>query len=195
MSEPRDDRLEFVREAADDEPLDATPLERLPELFDRAAPEGLDRLLEAVSLPPLRYAPFYGRLSALWDVPEAEVQSVLERSRDPQAWRKPGLPGLMVVDVDGGPRLGGADAKLVRFSPGFRFPNHRHPGYEAVFVLEGSYTESTGRVVGPGDLHEMQAGTEHHFTVARDEPCIAASVQAGLEFTGMVMRLLSKVFG
>ena len=99
------------------------------------------------------------------------------------------------IDVAGGPRTQGAEAKLVHFKPGFRFPRHRHPGHEAIFVLEGSYTDSSGRVVGPGDLHEMQPGSEHSFRVSRSEPCIAASVQAGREFTGVFMRILSKLFG
>jgi anti-sigma factor ChrR (cupin superfamily) len=76
-----------------------------------------------------------------------------------------------------------------------RFPKHRHVGHEAVLLLDGSYTESSGRAYGAGDLHEMQAGSEHSFVIAKSEPCIAASVQGGLEFTGVVMRLLAKLVG
>jgi putative transcriptional regulator len=174
--------------------LDATPLARLPELLDRAAAAGLSRLMAEVDELPLRYAPFYDQLATLWDIPEANVVTVLERARDPLAWRKTPLPGLRVIDVDGGPNTAGAESKLVRFNPGFRFPRHRHPGHEAIFVLEGSYTDSSGRIVAPGDLHEMQPGSEHSFRVSPDEPCIAASVQAGREFTGPIMRILSKLF-
>lgn len=117
---------------------------------------------------------------------------VLERARQPEAWRKTPLPGLRLLDVQGGPRVAGADVHLVRFSPGMRFPKHRHPGDEALFVLEGSYRDSGGRHVGPGELHEMAAGTEHGFVVARAEPCVAASVQRGREFTGWLIRFLSK---
>lgn len=192
MSERRPDLPEFLRDLDDD----AEVAGRLPELLTaRPSPSGLSRLLDAVEEQPLRYAPFIGRLSTLWDVPEAEVESVLVRSRDPLAWRKTPLPGVRVIDVQGGPRTAGAEAKLVRFAPGFRFPRHRHPGYEAVFVLEGSYTDSSGRLVAPGDLHEMTSGSEHSFRVAKHEPCYAASVQAGLEFTGPIMRVLAKIFG
>ncbi|HEY3494119.1 MAG TPA: cupin domain-containing protein [Polyangiaceae bacterium] len=160
-----------------------------------ANPEATARLLSAVEALPLRYAPFFARIAALWDLPEADVVAILDRSRDPEAWRKSKLPGLRLIEIPAGERCRGADVHLVRFSPGMRFPRHRHPGAEALFVLEGSYRDTSGRVVGPGDLHEMLPGSEHGFLVAREEPCIAASVQYGREFTGFLMRILVRVFG
>ena len=150
------------------------------------------RLAVEIEELPLRYAPFDERLGALWDLGPTGVVSVLERARQPDAWRKTALPGLRLIDVQGGPAVSGADVHLVRFSPGMRFPKHRHPGDEALFVLEGSYKDSSGRRVAPGELHEMPAGTEHGFVVARGEPCVAASVQRGREFTGWLIRFLSK---
>jgi predicted ChrR family anti-sigma factor len=199
MKHERRDWPEFVREAAegsDTDAMGASEALRLAELLEAKndAP-GLDRLLNSVGDLPLRYAPFYDRLSTLWDLPESSVIDVLERSRDPLNWRKLALPGVKVIDVAGGPNTAGAEARLVHFSAGLRFPKHRHPGHEAIFVMEGSYTDSEGRLVGPGDLHEMKPGTEHSFKIANDEPCIAASLQAGLEFTGPVMRILVKLFG
>jgi predicted ChrR family anti-sigma factor len=203
VKQERPDWPEFLREAVENDDTQVSHAKdalRLGELLEAQrgaignAP-GLDRLLNAVDQLPLRYAPFYDRLSTLWDLPESGVVEVLERSRDPLAWRKVALPGLKVIDVTGGPNTAGAEARLVHFSAGMRFPKHRHPGHEAIFVLEGSYTDSGGRSVGPGDLHEMKPGTEHSFKIAHDEPCIAASLQAGLEFTGPLMRILTKVFG
>lgn len=173
---------------------------------DRAAIAELHRLLEPsepstsvgarlaseIEELPLRYAPFFDRLGVHWDLPVDDVVAVLERAKSPEAWRKTALPGLRVLDVRGGERVRDADVHLVRFAPGMRFPRHRHPGDEALFVLEGSYRDSTGRIVRPGDLHEMRAGSEHGFVVARREPCVAASVQRGREFTGWLIRFLSK---
>lgn len=203
MKHERPDWPTFLREAVEHDDTQVPEVKealRLGELIEAqqgtlGKPPGLDRLLGAVDQLPLRYAPFYDRLSTLWDLPESGVAEVLERSRDPLAWRKVALPGLKVIDVAGGPNTAGAETKLVHFSAGMRFPKHRHPGHEAIFVLEGSYTDSEGRTVGPGDLHEMKPGSEHSFKIARDEPCIAASLQAGLEFTGPLMRILTKVFG
>ena len=195
MSGDRRDVPDFLRDAeGDGEALDATPLVHLPELLASAVPSGLGRLMADVEQLPLRYAPFFERLSALWDIPETNVIALLERARDPLAWRKTPLPGLRVIDVEGGPLTAGAESKLARFKPGLRFPRHRHPGREAILVLEGSYTDSSGRRVVAGELHEMAPGSEHSFEVSRDEPCIAASVQAGREFTGPIMKILSRLF-
>jgi quercetin dioxygenase-like cupin family protein len=196
VSEPKRDLPAFLTEALAEEAGDSSPVERLPELFDGAPPSaGLSRLMSAVEAPPLRYAPFIARLGAFWDLPEAEVERVLESSKSLTAWTKVPIRGVRVIEVAGGPRTTGLVSRLVRFEPSLRFPKHRHPGYEAAFVLEGSYTDSLGTFVGPGDLHEMHTGTEHGFLVGSDGPCIAATTQAGLEFTGPVMRLLQKLFG
>jgi anti-sigma factor ChrR (cupin superfamily) len=169
----------------------AGELHRLVAPGDATAQLGA-RLAREIEELPLRYAPFYERIAAVWDLSVPEVVGVLERARQPEAWHKTALPGLRLCDVQGGPRTSGADVHLVRFSPGMRFPKHRHPGDEALFVLEGSYQDSCGRRVGPGDLQEMPAGSEHGFVVARGGPCVAASVQRGREFTGWLIRFLSK---
>jgi quercetin dioxygenase-like cupin family protein len=185
----------FVEDAADElsaaERLAAAELYRLIEPVP-AAEALAARLARELEELPLRYAPFFERLGAVWDLSEDEVVAELERAKAPESWRKTPLPGLRLMDVRAGARVGEADVHLVRFSPGMRFPRHRHPGDEALFVLEGSYRDSSGRVVGPGDLHEMAAGSEHGFVVARREPCVAASVQRGREFTGWLIRFLSK---
>ena len=186
------DTLEFDGEV-DRAALDA--LAALPALLRPAQVTGHERLRAAVETLPLRYAPFFERLSRLWDLSETDVFATLERAAAPAAWRKPGLPGLRVVDVEGGPRLQGARVTLARFAAGMRFPTHRHLGPEALLVLEGSYRDQSGRVVGPGDLHEMTTATEHFFKVGRGEPCVAASVQFGMEFTGSLMRVLTRLFG
>lgn len=160
-----------------------------------ARAQGRERLLRAVAPLPLRYAPFFSRIAELWDLPIAEVEARLESAREPASWRKPGLPGLMVVDICGGPRVQGAQVNLVRFAAGMRFPAHFHPGPEALLVLEGEYRDSSGLRVGPGDLHRMPPGSEHSFRIGREGPCVAASVQYGREFTGLVMKVLVRLFG
>ena len=195
MSTPPFELPEFVNELGDEVPDDErAAIGELHLLLEATSPpsSAASRLLRAVEELPLRYAPFFERVGALWDLPGDRVEAVFERAKAPEAWRKAALPGLRLIDVQGGERVSDADVHLVRFSPGMRFPRHRHPGDEALFVLEGSYRDSSGRVVRPGDLHEMSAGSEHGFVVGRSEPCIAASVQRGREFTGWLIRFLSK---
>ncbi|HET9929294.1 MAG TPA: cupin domain-containing protein [Polyangiaceae bacterium] len=154
-----------------------------------------EELLRAVAAFPLRYAPFFSRIAELWDLPVGDVEAVMQRAREPSNWRKPGLPGLTLIDVEGGERVRGAQVNLVRFAAGMRFPAHSHPGPETLLILEGSYRDSEGVHVGPGDIHSMLPGSEHSFRVGREGPCVAASVQYGRRFTGLVMRALIRLFG
>jgi hypothetical protein len=41
----------------------------------------------------------------------------------------------------------------------------------------------------------MPAGSEHALRVDPAEPCVVATVQFGMHFTGPVMRVLSRLFG
>jgi hypothetical protein len=188
---------EFAGDVLVEEPALGAPLERLPELLEPAqlSPGGLERLMSAVAEPPLRYAPFFERLSGLWDLSEADVRALLERSRDDDAWRRAPLPGLELLTLEGGPKIAGTHAYLARFAAGMKFPTHRHQGYEDVLILEGSYTDSSGTVYRSGDVHHMDGDTEHAFTIAPDEPCVAAAVHRGIRFSSLAMRVLAKLFG
>jgi anti-sigma factor ChrR (cupin superfamily) len=157
--------------------------------------DGLARLLQAVAEPPLRYAPFFDRLARLWDLDEPAVVRVLERSRDARAWRRGPLPGVRWISVRGGPKTAGLSVYLARFAPGLRFPRHRHPGPETVLVLEGGYSDSSGRVVSAGDIQEMAAGSEHALSVDGDATCIVAVRQSGMEVTNPIVRWLAKLSG
>lgn len=188
---------EFVDDVLVDEPALGGPIARLPELLEPVAvsPGGLERLMAAVAEPPLRYAPFFERLSNLYDLSEADVRALFERSRSPEAWRRAPLPGLELLTVEGGPKLARTHAYLARFAAGMKFPKHRHDGHEDVLILEGSYTDSSGVVYRSGDVHHMDGASEHAFTIAEDEPCVAAAVHRGIRFSSLGMRVLAKLFG
>jgi quercetin dioxygenase-like cupin family protein len=189
---------EAWREALGDENgADLELASRLPELLQSetaAVSGGLQRLLTSVGEPPLRYAPFFDRVGQLWDLSEHEVTATFAKLKDPAAFQRTPLPGVRVLSVAGGPRTAGAETFLVRFAPGTRFPRHRHPGPEKLLVLEGSYTDTQGVTVRPGDLHEMAPGSEHGFLVDKSEPCIGAAIQYGRQFTGPFMRVIAALF-
>ena len=188
---------EFVRDAGTQDPVaTADVMARLAVLPGAPAlPSARERLLASVRELPLRYAPFYERLGALWDLPEERVSEVLTSAKDSARWQWTALPGVRQIEVQGGPRTENARVRLLKFSAGVRFPRHRHIGREDVLVLEGSYTDSDGRVVGPGDLQVMEPGSEHGLRIHAGEPCIAGLVQFGMEFTGPVLRWVSKLSG
>jgi len=154
------------------------------------------RLLAETSQAPERYAPFTRRLSELYDLPREEVRNLLERSADPRAWTWSGLPGIKKLQVKAGAACHDAQTYLVTFGAGVRFPAHRHDGVETVLLLAGSYTEESGKVWSTGDLHVMEPGSTHSFTIEKGEDCVAATVlRGGLNFRSLPLRLFARVLG
>jgi quercetin dioxygenase-like cupin family protein len=145
-----------------------------------------ERLLANVRRPRLRFAPLYGRLSELFDLPETELAHLFERAAAPGAWLAAPIPQTELLHLEGGPRVAGADNGLVRIRAGARFPRHRHLGPERVLVLEGAYRdEQSGRIYGAGDLHEMAEGTAHAYTALPDRDLLlAVSVVRGVDVEG-----------
>ena len=194
---------EFVRDAlASTEPSEKRELgelvHRLPEALPLSGgPRGLrERLLSETSRPPERYAPFTRRLSELYDLPREDVRTLLERSADASAWKFSGLPGIKKLAVAAGEARRGAQTYLVKFGAGVHFPAHHHDGVESVLILAGAYTEDSGKRYGTGDMHVMEPGTAHAFTIDRDEDCVAATLLHGsLNFRSLPLRLLARLLG
>lgn len=171
---------------------------RLPEALPLGTgPAALrSRLLEETSRAPERYAPFTRTLSELYDLPRESVRDLLQRAADPKAWRRSGLPGIKKLSVSAGEGCRGAQTYLVTFAAGAYFPAHHHDGLETVLLLAGSYTEDSGKVYGTGDIHLMEPGTAHAFTIAKDEDCVAATLLHGkLNFRSLPLRLLARLLG
>jgi quercetin dioxygenase-like cupin family protein len=176
----------------------AAVVHRLPEvLAPTALPPSLRaRLLDETSRAPERYAPFARGLSELYDLPRDQVRQLLMRSAEPSAWQRSGLPGIKTIEVPAGPSCRGAQAYLVTFAAGARFPEHHHDGRETVLLLAGAYTEGGGRRFVSGDVHEMQPGTAHSFEIDDEEDCVAASLLYGkLNFRSWPLRLLARLLG
>ena len=153
--------------------------------FSRAhpRPRGADalrsRLLDEVHRVPLRYAPFYERLMALFDLDEPAVVAVLDASQNQSAW-EPFAPGVLAYHLAPGPRHAGADAGLIRMEAGLAFPSHEHLGDESVLVLEGRYRDNiAGRIYQAGDRHDMKGGSRHSYDVLPDAPLVFAVVLYG----------------
>ena len=78
-----------------------------------------------------------------------------------------------------GPKVAGAFCGFVKMGPSVRGRPHQHLGREYMLVLEGGFRQHDGVEVHPGDLHVMEEGTAHGFTIFHDETCIAAAVVFG----------------
>jgi predicted ChrR family anti-sigma factor len=171
---------------------------QLPDAFPvKAGPKAvLERLLEETSRAPERYFPFTRRLSELYDISRDDTRRLLERAADPKQWKASGLPGIKKLQVSAGASRQGSQTYLVKFAAGAHFPEHRHDGLETVLLLAGSYTESGGKVYETGDMHLMEPGTAHSFTIAKDEDCVAATLlHGGLNFRSLPLRLLARILG
>ena len=84
-------------------------------------------------------------------------------------------------------------ARLFKFQPGTLVPHHGHQHEEFSLVLQGSYTEHSGRF-GIGDFSEADAAYDHAPVVDSDEPCIALIGATGrIHFDRLVYRALSRL--
>ena len=85
-------------------------------------------------------------------------------------------------------------SRLLYIPPGVAVPDHGHGGLELTMVLQGSFSDETGRY-GVGDV-EVADGELEHTPVAGDEAvciCLAAT-DARLRFNSFIPRLLQPVF-
>lgn len=178
-------------EAAAEEALVA--LEREEAAARPPAPEGgqLQALLERVSSAPLKYAPFYARVADLLGTDEAQVEELL----GPGGYRRSPLPGVRYKNAP--QKVGqGQVASVVHFAAGVRYPRHKHRYPERLLVLEGGYTDDSGRHFGPGDMHEMSPGTEHGFVIDEDGKCVAVTIaDEKLQFSSFWLRSLARLIG
>ncbi len=168
------------------EPIDETSLALFDSLLDEveqvASPALLhSRLVTSVASEP--YAPLVPRLAELFDVGRDTVGRLLRKLSDATAWVEM-APGILLLHVDGGPRLAGAEVGFVRIAANQSFPPHRHLGEEVTVVLEGSYLDSRGATFGPGDRVANSRDSSHSFRAGPERDLLFAVVVFGIAFEG-----------
>jgi len=84
--------------------------------------------------------------------------------------------------------------RLLYIPPGQAVPDHSHNGLELTLVLQGSFSDETGRF-GVGDLEVADQTLEHTPIADLGAPCIClAATDAPLRFTSLIPRLLQPLF-
>lgn len=145
---------------------------------------------------PPRLAAMLDKVAALFDMTRAKARALLDAVDNPASWMDGPVPNSWVMMADGGgPKVAGAFLGFVKMGPGVKWPAHRHLGRESMLVLEGGFRQNDGIEVHPGDLHVMEEGSAHAFTVFDDETCISAAVVFGgvsFDETGVELGDLSK---
>lgn len=147
------------------------------------------RILDDAKAP--RYAAMLERVAKLFDIGVGKARALLDKLDDPAAWVDGPVPNSWIFMSEvRGPKLEGAFCGFVKMGPSVKWPAHKHLGREYMLVLEGGFKEDTGTEVHAGDLHVMEEGTSHGFTIFDDETCISAAVIfGGAEFVDPSVKL------
>lgn len=89
---------------------------------------------------------------------------------------------------------GSGSVRLLYIPPGQAVPDHGHNGMELTLVLQGSFSDETGRF-GVGDLEIADEELEHTPVADPGDACIClAATDARLRFSALVPRLLQPIF-
>ena len=149
-------------------------------------PPGLRaRILRSVSgTTENRFESFVARVGALLDVAADKARELLAQI-DGSSWVE-GPAGTRLIHLPVGPRVAHANCGFVRVRAGQHFPLHRHLGTEHVLVVQGSYIDSSGRTLHPGDEDVEPPGSEHAFTALPGVDLVYLVVlEVGFEIAGV----------
>ena len=85
----------------------------------------------------------------------------------------------------------GARVELLKIRPGGKAHTHTHLGDEYTVILEGSFSDESGRY-GEGDFLLRDQNDRHTPVATQDRECICLAVTEGpIQFTGFFGRLLN----
>ncbi|KEO54394.1 ChrR family anti-sigma-E factor [Thioclava pacifica] len=85
-------------------------------------------------------------------------------------------------------------ARLLYIPPGMAVPDHGHNGLELTLVLQGSFSDETGRF-GVGDVEVASDDLDHTPIAGMEDVCIClAATDAPLKFKSFLPRLLQPIF-
>ena len=105
-------------------------------------------------------------------------------------WKSMGL-GVRQCILEAGPE---GSVRLLYIPPGQAVPDHGHNGLELTLVLQGSFSDATGRFA-TGDCEVADADLEHTPVADRGPPCIClAATDMPLRFNSFMPRLLQPLF-
>ncbi|MFM9938290.1 MAG: ChrR family anti-sigma-E factor [Hyphomicrobiaceae bacterium] len=87
------------------------------------------------------------------------------------------------------------DLRLLKIGAGREMPNHGHGGAELTLVLDGAFSDVTGRY-GRGDLQDVDEGIEHKPLADKIAGCICLiASERPARFKGLMGRLLQPLTG
>ena len=136
------------------------------------------------------------------DAPDRDPEPLCERSGifpgpvmtalggQPPKWRSLGM-GVRQSILS---RDAGGSARLLYIPAGQAVPDHSHGGIELTLVLQGAFSDETGRF-GIGDVEVADDTLEHTPVAEPGNPCVClAATDAPLRFRALMPRLLQPIF-
>lgn len=134
---------------------------------------------------PVAPEPVYER-SGVYPAPVVEALKGVQ-----PRWRSMGL-GVRQSILRSGPE---GSVRLLYIPPGQAVPDHGHNGLELTLVLQGSFSDDTGRF-GVGDVEVADEALEHTPVADDGSPCIClAATDMPLKFNAFIPRMLQPLFG
>jgi quercetin dioxygenase-like cupin family protein len=111
-----------------------------------------------VAPPPLVKQRLMARLNA-GQAPAQSAPGLSFIFSDEGEWMPHPVKGILIkqLALD---TVRGYATLLMKVPPGTEYPEHHHSGPEECYVLEGDL-HAAGRVLGPGDFHHADAGSDH----------------------------------
>ena len=108
----------------------------------------------------------------------------------PPSWKTLGMGVKQSILTE----VGGGSARLIYIPAGQAVPDHSHSGLELTLVLQGSFSDETGRF-GVGDVEIGDENLEHTPIADAGDACIClAATDAPLQFSSFLPRLLQPIF-
>ncbi len=156
----------FLREVAESGVSAEDAMDALASSLEPApVPDALRARILASTRTEGRFASFAAQVAEIVDVAVDTAKELLLGIDEDESWGPAAVPAMKLYNFEGGPAVANAIAGFVRMPVGSVFPHHSHIGEETLLVLQGSFRESNGDVVGPGEVKVSGTDVEHSFEV------------------------------
>lgn len=127
------------------------------------------------------------------DLPAVLVSLLGDKPLSELPWKKK-APGVASIDI---PLSSGSKThlQLLRIGSGRQMPEHGHGGEELTVILQGSYSDHTGRY-SAGDVADLDEEMEHQPKVNSEIDCIClVATEAPTRFKSLWARLAQPLIG
>lgn len=161
------------------------------------------------AIEPVELSNKQSNLEAIFASAEPEIEVPAEVTNDasgiiPHALRdyvtmdvndipwKSKLPGFKEYEIG---TIDGCEISMFWIKAGRAMPRHTHEGTELFMVLDGSFTDETGRYAR-GDISIADESVDHRPVAGKEGPCIGFSItDAPLKLTGSIYQRIGDLLG